>query len=58
VTPARVKIDACVGCEMCIDVCKEGAIKMVDDIAEIDPEKCTSDGLCVDECPTEAIELE
>ncbi|HHY33068.1 MAG TPA: 4Fe-4S binding protein [Firmicutes bacterium] len=27
-------------------------------VAHIDPEKCTSCGACVDECPFEAIHLE
>jgi NAD-dependent dihydropyrimidine dehydrogenase PreA subunit len=56
--PVRVIIKECVGCEMCVDVCKEGAIKIIDGIAEVDPEKCIEDLLCIDECPTEAIEAE
>ena len=56
--PVRVIIKECVGCEMCVDVCKEGAIKIIDGIAGVDPEKCIEDLLCIDECPTEAIEAE
>lgn len=47
----------CLGYGSCKNVCMFGAIEMVDGIAVIDPEKCTSCGLCVAACPKDIIEL-
>lgn len=56
--PAVVNEEECVGCEVCVDECENGAISMEDDIAVIDADKCDECGSCVEACPTEAITLE
>jgi len=54
---ARVKDDGnCVACGDCLNVCFHHAIT-VDDMAHMDPEKCSGCGLCVQMCPTSAIRL-
>jgi ferredoxin len=52
----------CIGCRLCVSVCSEGAISMVQGKAVIDPDKCSSCGICKDGnnddypgCPVEAI---
>jgi Na+-translocating ferredoxin:NAD+ oxidoreductase RNF subunit RnfB len=52
----RKQCDAgCIGCKKCEKACKFEAIKVVDNHAVIDAEKCKNCGLCVKECPTSAI---
>ena len=45
----------CIGCKMCEKVCEYDAIKVVDNIAHIDPEKCTNCGKCAEKCPKKII---
>ncbi len=45
----------CIGCKMCEKVCPSQAITVVDNIAHIDPEKCTNCGLCAEKCPKKII---
>lgn len=47
----------CLGYGTCKSVCQFGAIEIVDGIAEIDPEKCTSCGQCIEACPKGIIKL-
>lgn len=47
----------CLGYGTCKDVCQFGAIEIVDGVAVIDPEKCTSCGQCINVCPKGIIEL-
>ena len=47
--------NGCIGCKKCEKVCKFEAIKVEDNHAMIDPEKCKNCGLCAKECPTGAI---
>ena len=53
---AVVDLERCAGCNICAEVCPEGAIS-VENIAMIDPQKCTGCGSCIDECPNDAISL-
>ena len=46
---------ACIGCMKCQKACKFEAITVENNLAHIDPAKCKNCGLCVKECPTEAI---
>ncbi len=45
----------CIGCKMCEKVCPSDAIKVIDNIAHIDTEKCTNCGLCAEKCPKKII---
>ena len=49
--------DDCIGCEECMGKCFIGAISMVDGKAGINEELCKTCGVCVDNCPTEAISI-
>ena len=40
---------------MCEKACKFDAVKVENNLAMIDPEKCKNCGLCAKECPTGAI---
>ena len=46
---------ACIGCGKCEKTCKFGAITIENNLAYIDSEKCKACGMCVAECPTNAI---
>jgi len=54
---AKVDIQKCTGCGVCVEVCPLEAISLNDDKAVIDEDNCTECGLCVDECPNDAIGL-
>ena len=45
----------CIGCKKCEKGCEAGAISISNNLASIDPEKCTNCGKCLSECPTHAI---
>jgi RnfABCDGE-type electron transport complex B subunit len=45
----------CIACKICEKNCPEGAIKVEDNLAVIDYEKCTSCGLCAEKCPAKVI---
>lgn len=47
----------CLGFGDCYKVCGFGAIRIENGLAIIDPEKCTSCGLCIDACPKHIIEF-
>ena len=47
--------NACIGCKKCEKTCPEGAIKVINDLATIDYDKCSRCGACADVCPTEAL---
>jgi Na+-translocating ferredoxin:NAD+ oxidoreductase RNF subunit RnfB len=47
---------ACIACGMCERNCPFDAIKVVDNVAVIDYDKCTNCMVCVEKCPTKAIE--
>ena len=48
---------SCVGLESCKNACLFDAIKIVDSIAIVDPQKCTACGKCIAACPKNLIEL-
>jgi RnfABCDGE-type electron transport complex B subunit len=45
----------CLGCRLCEKICKYGAIKINDNLADIDHAKCTSCGDCAEKCPRKLI---
>ncbi len=45
----------CIGCKKCEKTCKFEAIRIIDNHAVIDADKCKNCGLCARECPTGAI---
>ena len=45
----------CIGCKMCERVCEFDAVKVTDNIAHIDPSKCTNCGKCAEKCPKKVI---
>ena len=45
----------CIGCTLCTKVCETGAITVTDNLAHIDPEKCTNCGKCMEKCPVKII---
>lgn len=47
----------CIACKLCEKACKFDAVHVVDNLAKIDPEKCTNCGLCVKACPKDTIHL-
>jgi len=47
----------CMGLGSCVKVCPEGAISIVDSIAQIDKEKCIGCGKCESTCPKHLIHL-
>lgn len=46
---------ACIACQICVKVCPREAIRMVNNLAVIDHEKCDNCEICVAKCPTNAI---
>jgi Na+-translocating ferredoxin:NAD+ oxidoreductase RNF subunit RnfB len=47
----------CLGLGSCVNVCKFGAISVVDGVAVVDDEKCTGCGACVNACPKVIIDI-
>lgn len=47
----------CIACRRCEQVCPVDAIKVSDNLAVIDYDKCNSCGECVKVCPTKAIQI-
>ena len=54
---ARVDREICIACGICCDICAEGAMALVDEVAVVSPERCTGCGDCLDPCPGQAISL-
>ncbi len=48
-------VEACPGGGLCIEICALDALTNVDDKPVVDEEACTECGLCVMNCPNEAI---
>lgn len=46
---------SCIGCKKCEKTCEFDAIKVVNFLAEIDADKCTNCGACIEACPKKCI---
>jgi electron transport complex protein RnfB len=42
---------SCIGCGKCVKTCSQGAIQIIDNLAQIDYAKCTSCKECIEVCP-------
>lgn len=47
----------CIGCQTCVEVCPQHALKLTPDGIVTDPKLCVLCGKCVEECPTLAMEM-
>ncbi|MEG0373384.1 MAG: 4Fe-4S binding protein [Enterococcus sp.] len=45
----------CITCNRCVKTCPQNAIKMVNNVAVIDPKLCINCGECVEICPQNCI---
>ncbi len=45
----------CIGCRICEKNCEAGAVTVTDNLAHIDPLKCTNCGVCAEKCPRKII---
>jgi pyruvate formate lyase activating enzyme len=52
-----LRVDRCVGCGACLEICAQGAISMDGDVAVTDRGKCRVCGACVEVCCAEAREI-
>lgn len=52
-----IELDRCDGCGACVEVCPEGAIQLVGELAQINSELCTECEACVQACPSGAIKV-
>ena len=53
---AKVDKEKCTGYSACVEVCSVNAIKIEDDKAVIN-EECVECGVCINECPNEALTI-
>ena len=54
---AVVDEDRCVGCGICVAICKYEALRLSEGVSKVDLEKCTGCGGCAASCPNLAINL-
>jgi Na+-translocating ferredoxin:NAD+ oxidoreductase subunit B len=54
----QIDEEACIACEVCLDRCQTGALKMENEKLARDEKRCVGCGLCMYVCPTEALRLE
>lgn len=47
--------NGCIGCQICVKNCKEGALSFENNLPVFDYEKCTACGVCFEKCPAKCI---
>ena len=47
----------CIGCKKCENTCEFGAVTVENNLARVDPEKCTTCGKCAEVCPRHVITM-
>lgn len=58
VVQPRLDAEACIGCSLCVDICKESALSMRDGKPVLDMSRCIRCGNCIDTCLTDAWKTE
>ena len=60
VSAFRLKIDEaqCIGCEDCVEICPLKALKVKDELVQVNRKRCIGCGLCNRACPNEALSME
>lgn len=54
----RIDQSLCIGCSSCVIACPEGALGLIDGIAELVlPAKCVGHGICAEACPVSGIKI-
>lgn len=53
----RVCTNGCIACMKCEKSCPSGAIKVIDNLATIDYDKCNGCGICAEVCPVKCIKI-
>ena len=53
----EIDYQKCNGCAICMEICKSGAIYLLDNKAQIDQSKCAECGACLELCPNNAIKI-
>ena len=54
----NIDADKCIGCELCVKLCPNQVLALINDIAVItNPTACDYSSACQEICPTEAISL-
>lgn len=54
---AVLKAGECTGCGRCVEVCRFGAVSMIDGIVAVDGSLCEGCGVCVRACPVQALDF-
>jgi MinD superfamily P-loop ATPase len=55
---ARIDLDACTLCGVCVDYCRFGALRLLDGgMLDVNTVSCEGCGVCVDCCPEQAVTL-
>jgi len=47
--------EICTGCGLCVEACPQLALRLVEDKAVVDLDRCDLDGICIPICPVHAI---
>lgn len=47
----------CIGCRICEKKCEYGAVEVKNNLAAVNPDKCTACGACVEACPQKIIRI-